>query len=252
MGILVSGVWAYMEEVFSAWHFRVEKREESSGGGRNLHGIQVNSMPGRFFLKQGFFCDKLHSNVEWFVLSVVGGVHMNRILAFLLVIACIFAASGCKKEDTVTELSVPAGRQSECDSESIVTDASMSAGGQREKTWSEEEIAAMFSQVRKRDWEYVDCVLITDDASDCVGAVLFWDDAKQSSNVAFFDADGYFQQSGAYAKLPEDPDFTYLGDGSVTYKLEKEDGTIFDFTLTISTDGGNVQFIAEAEDETLK
>lgn len=177
---------------------------------------------------------------------------MKKILIFMLAIACFLAASGCKKEDTVTELSVPTERQSECDRESIVTETSTSADGQREKTWSEEEIAAMFSQVKKKDWEYIDSVLIPDYASDCVGAVLFWDGGKQSSNVAFFDADGYFQQSGAYAKMSEDPNFTYLGDGSVTYKLEKEDGTIVDFTLTISIAGGNVQFKAEAEDKTLK
>ena len=39
--------------------------------------------------------------------------------------------------------------------------------------------------------QYIDCVLIPDHASDRVGAVLFRNDKEQSSNVAFFDADGY-------------------------------------------------------------
>lgn len=41
-------------------------------------------------------------------------------------------------------------------------------------------------------------------------------------------------------------------DDSVTYKLEKADGTIFNLTLTISIDGSNLQFSAEAEDDFLK
>lgn len=103
----------------------------------------------------------------------------------------------------------------------------------------------MFSQVKETDWEYIDCVLIPDHASDRVGAVLFRDDKKETSNVAFFDADGYFQQFGTYAKMSAEPDFTYLGDGVATFKLETDDGTIYNYTLTISIDGSNVNFKAE-------
>ena len=45
--------------------------------------------------------------------------------------------------------------------------------------------------------------------------------------------------------MSDEPDFQYLGDGAVTFKLETEDGTIYNYTLTISIDGGNVNFKAE-------
>ena len=115
----------------------------------------------------------------------------------------------------------------------------------QEKSWSEQDIISMFSRVKEAHWEYADCVLIPDHASNRIGAVLFWDDKKETSNVAFFDADGYFQQCGAYAKMCEEPDFTYLGDGSVTFKLETDDGTIYHYTLTISLDGSSVNYKAE-------
>ena len=93
--------------------------------------------------------------------------------------------------------------------------------------------------------KYIDCVLIPDHASDRVGAVLFRNDKEQSSNVAFFDADGYFQQYGTYARMSDEPDFQYLGGGAVTFKLETEDGIIYNYTITISIDGSNVNFKAE-------
>ncbi len=114
-----------------------------------------------------------------------------------------------------------------------------------DKNWSEQDITSMFSRAQEADWEYIDCVLIPDHASDRIGAVLFWNNMNKTSNVAFFDANGYYQQCGTYGKMPAEPDFTYLGDGAVTFKLEAENGTIYNYTLTISIDGNNVNFIAE-------
>ncbi len=151
---------------------------------------------------------------------------MKRMLIFVLTIACILGVSGCGSRGIVTETSAPASNPNGT-------------------SWSEQDITSMFSQVKETDWEYIDCVLISDYASDCVGALLFWDDKKETSNVAFFNADGYYQQCGTYAKMSAKPDFTYLGDGSVTFKLETEDGTIYNYTITISIDGNNVNFKAE-------
>lgn len=105
----------------------------------------------------------------------------------------------------------------------------------------------MFSKVKETDWEYIDCELMPDHASDCVGAVLFWDAQRGTSNVAFFDADGFYQLSGVYEKMPDQPDFTYLGDGAVTFRLETENGTIYHYTLTISIHDSDVYFKAEAD-----
>ncbi|MEQ2457151.1 hypothetical protein [Flavonifractor hominis] len=156
---------------------------------------------------------------------------MKRMLIGVFTIACVLGLSGCQSKGAVTETSTPVSHPTGT-------------------SWSEQDIVSMFSQVKKNDWEYIDCVLISDYASDCVGAVLFWDDEKETSNVAFFDADGFYQQCGTYAKMSANPAFTYLGDGCVTYELEKEDGTTYHYTLTISIDGNNVNF--KAEDDFLK
>lgn len=170
---------------------------------------------------------------------------MKRVFVLLLAIACIFAASGCKSGSTMTETSTYTSNDTVPETTIHTSSPSMS-------DWSEQDIMAMFSQVKKSDWQYIDCVLIPDYASNRIGAVLFWDDTEGKSSVAFFDADGYYQQCGVYAKVSSDPGFTYLGDGSVTYKLEKEDGTTYNCTLAISTDGDNVQFKVEADPLTQK
>ena len=90
----------------------------------------------------------------------------------------------------------------------------------------------------------VDAVVIPDFAYNRIGAVLYVDNENQTSNVAFLDADGYYQTSGVYANLYTDSEFTYCGDGTVTFKLETETGTVYTFQLSISIDGSNVKFIA--------
>ena len=51
--------------------------------------------------------------------------------------------------------------------------------------------------------------------------------------------------AGRYARMSDEPDFQYLGGGAVTFKLETEDGIIYNYTITISIDGSNVNFKAE-------
>lgn len=161
---------------------------------------------------------------------------MKIVLIFVLMTVCILGMSSCGSKDAMPKTS---------DSVSNPVQNAETSKLNEEKNWSEQDIASMFSHAQETDWEYIDCVLIPDHASDRIGAVLFWNDKNQTSNVAFFDADGYFQQCGTYAKMSVEPDFMYLGDGAVTFKLETEDGTIYNFTLTISIDGGNVYFNAE-------
>ena len=50
---------------------------------------------------------------------------------------------------------------------------------------------------------------------------------------------------GTYARMSDEPDFQYLGGGAVTFKLETEDGIIYNYTITISIDDSNVNFKAE-------
>ncbi len=161
---------------------------------------------------------------------------MNRVLIFILTAVCVLGLSSQSRKDSVPETS---------DFVSIPVQ-SMETGNPNEgKSWTEQDVTLMFSRVRETDWEYIDCVLMPDHASDRIGAVLFWNDKEKTSSVAFFNADGFYHQCGTYARLSEKPDFTYLGDGAVTFKLESDDGTIYHFTITISIEGSNVNFKTE-------
>lgn len=150
---------------------------------------------------------------------------MKRCLILILMIVCIFGISGCSSQDAAVDPSDP------------VSDTVLDI--------SEQDIISMFSKVKETSWEYIDCESMPDHASDRIGAVLFRDTQEGTSNVAFFDEDGSFQQCGTYAELSDQPDFTYLGDGTVTFKLETEDHTIYHYTLTVSIQDSNVYFKAE-------
>lgn len=159
---------------------------------------------------------------------------MKKCLIFIFMTVCIWGISGCSSQDASVNASDPVSHSVQNTSE-------------QEENWIEEDIILMFSKVKETDWEYIDCELMPDHASDRIGAVLFWDAQSGTSNVAFFDADGFYQLSGVYEKMSDQPDFTYLGDGAVTFKLETEDGTIYHYTLTISIYDSDVYFKAEAD-----
>lgn len=163
---------------------------------------------------------------------------MKRVLIFVLTILCVFGMSGCGRKAPVPETSAPV---------SVPAQTVETGSPDGEKTWSEQDIADLFSRVQKKDWEYRDCVLMPDHAGDRVGAVLFRNDQEGTSSVAFFRADGSCQQCGTYAKLPLNPGFTYLGNGTVTFQLESEDGTTYPFAITISVDGSEVNFKTESD-----
>ena len=81
-----------------------------------------------------------------------------------------------------------------------------------------------------------------DYASNRIGAVLFEDTEDGTTNIAFFDAEGYAQQCGIYAKVADAPDLTYVGDGTVTFKLELDEYIIYNCNISILLDDGNVAF----------
>lgn len=112
---------------------------------------------------------------------------------------------------------------------------------------SEQEVMSMFSEAKGSEWEYISHVLTPDCASDRVGAVLFRDKSKETVNVAFFDQDGGFQQCGISAELADQPEFEYLGDGTVAFKIKAEDGQIYPYKITISVKGNHVDFKADTE-----
>ena len=154
---------------------------------------------------------------------------MKKIYFFLLISLCITGIFACNNQEHSSD---PATNMQKTIQ-------------QEEKTWSEHDLRSMFSNITRTDLEYIDCVLMPDHASDRVGAVLFSNNTHGTSNVAFFDADGYFQQCGTYAQTADEPNFTYLGDGAVTFQLKAEDNTVYNYTLTLSIEGNGVYFKAE-------
>ena len=154
---------------------------------------------------------------------------MKKIYFFLLISLCITGIFACNNQDHSSD---PATNMQKTIQ-------------QEEKTWSEHDLRSMFSNITRTDLEYIDCVLMPDHASNRVGAVLFRNNTHGTSNVAFFDADGYFQQCGTYAQTADEPNFTYLGDGAVTFQLKAEDNTVYNYTLTLSIEGNGVYFKAE-------
>ncbi len=162
---------------------------------------------------------------------------MKKVLILIVIIASLLGVSGCGRGTAAENTSVPTTNMTNATNTPDTT----------EKNWSEEDIVNMFSQVQETTWEYIDCVLISDYASDRVGALLFWDNQKKTSSVAFFRADGHSQQCGIYAKTSADPDFRYLGDGAVTFQAESEDGISYHCTITISIDGENVNFKVDTD-----
>lgn len=141
---------------------------------------------------------------------------MKKIVVLLVIASCLFGMFGCSKKESPENL-----------------------------TYTEQDIFTMFTNAKEEDWDVIDSVVITDNAYDMVGAVLFWDNENETANVAFLDADGNFQKCGTYAKVADPADFSYLGNGKVKYKLVTDGGVIYNYTLTISIDGSDVHFKAE-------
>ena len=112
-----------------------------------------------------------------------------------------------------------------------------------EHEWTQEDIRRMYQSIAKPEWELLDCLVAPDKANGCVGAALYWD-GEESTLVRFFDEDGYSHCAGPVAKTAQDPGFAYLGDGKVTFRLQADDGSEYDYTLTLEKTGDGVRWTA--------
>ena len=113
------------------------------------------------------------------------------------------------------------------------------------ETLSEEEILALFAKTEHGDCSVLDCVPVTDGAYGMVGVVLYWDEDRASTIVSFLDANGGSHEAGPAARAVEPPELTYVGEGTVVFLLEKEDGSTTNYALTLSIDGEAVHFEAQ-------
>lgn len=100
----------------------------------------------------------------------------------------------------------------------------------------------LYEAEREENWEMADCVTFYDQSSGLVGAVLFRNSDTQTTGVAFLGADGSCRMGGADAPLADEPEFEYMGDGTVTFKVKGEDGKVRSHTMSITIEGVNVTF----------
>lgn len=65
---------------------------------------------------------------------------------------------------------------------------------------------------------------------------------NEFAKVAFLDGDGHIQWCGIDAEIYSEPEFVYLGNGTVTFKLKSEDGSPYEVQVAFSADGSKVSF----------
>ena len=128
--------------------------------------------------------------------------------------------------------------------------------GSSGKSWTKEEIHLLFTAAghdKSPSVTFIDSVVIPDLAYGRVGAVLFTDDEMQTAKVMFLDADGNGQTAGPCAKPCAESELTYCGDGTVSFRLETEEGTTYTYWLSLAIDGSHVKFSARDNlDEAMK
>ena len=161
---------------------------------------------------------------------------MKRMFALLLSALFAFTLAGCGGEEPTVSAPAPtsappASEQSETASQSETS-----------RTWTEEEVLELYEAEREENWEMADCVTFYDQSSGLVGAVLFRNSDTQTAGVAFLGADGSCRMGGTDAPLADEPEFEYMGDGTVTFKVKGEDGKVRSHTMSITIEGVNVTF----------
>lgn len=164
---------------------------------------------------------------------------MKRILIAILLSGLVLSLSACaKKQDTsASALAAAPSPAQEAPLPEKPDAASEEVPAGQNSAVTEADIYRMYSTIRENGWDYLGCVLTPDRANGCVGAALYWD-GEETTNVCFFDETGFSYRAGPVAKTAEDPAFTYLGDGAVSMKLQNEDGTVYDYTLTLDLQNG--------------
>lgn len=154
---------------------------------------------------------------------------MKKLLVMLLYVILLWEISGCSYNNDLS------------DNVDSVTEKTSS-----DKRWTKQEIRSLFTNASNpKNFTIIDCVVATDFAFDRIGVVLFTDDKKQTSNVAFIDADGHYQTCGVYAKICTENRFTYCENGIVTFRLETERGIAYNCKIALSIEDSSVNFVVE-------
>lgn len=110
---------------------------------------------------------------------------------------------------------------------------------------SENEILDLFAKTEHGDCPVLDCVPVTDCAYGMVGVVLYWYAEDGITRVAFLDAEGYSHEAGVVARAVDPPELRYVGDGTVVFLLEKEDGSTTNYAMSVSINDEGIHFKAQ-------
>ncbi len=111
--------------------------------------------------------------------------------------------------------------------------------------WIKQDIIKLFENVNDENWELLDCVVFDDKVYNAVGAAAFL--AQDSICFAFFDEYGHYQHCGFDDGPASQLSLEYLGQGVISFQLEKDDGTTYKMKLSFSREGSNVNFKAESK-----
>ena len=114
------------------------------------------------------------------------------------------------------------------------------------KEWTTQKIADLFKVKADGDCTLIACASMYDFAYDRVGTILYTDSKEGYIHVAFMDKEGNQQHCGVEATLVDSPEFTYLGNGEVTFKVCSKDGKNYTQKISFSVDEEGVNFVSEA------
>lgn len=116
-----------------------------------------------------------------------------------------------------------------------------------EKVWTEQDVRQLFGGRQAYDESIIECVVADDGAYERVGVVMFAKENDEVSYLGFMDAEGFYAVCGTYAKLAEEPNLTYLGDGAVTFGVQTDEGKpyLIKASYSRSDDGMHTNFVFE-------
>ncbi len=119
---------------------------------------------------------------------------------------------------------------------------------EQDKTeWSLQEIESLFLDNAEQEWKLIKCVSVYDFAYDRVGGVLYTtENDTEYVNVAFMDEEGIMPQCGIEAVLDENTEFTYHGNGEVTFNVCSKDGVKYKQKIVFSKHDDAVNFVSES------
>ena len=165
-----------------------------------------------------------------------------RKMALLLALLLMTAVFGGCVDENKTEIST-----TEVVSGVVDDNAADNVADEVDKEWTEQDVRQLFESKKAHDENFIECVVADDGAYERVGVVLFTKDDDEATHLGFMDAEGFYAVSGTYAKLADEPNLTYLGDGAVTFGVQTDEGEPYLIKLSYSRsdDGMHTNFVLE-------